>query len=159
MQDACSTVLERFKPAAMYTSGLLFGVGWWVWGDSIAVAAVHGAAFDPLHLIPGLVATLAVLVMSCSPRSELNDSVYGDDASVCRTRLTLLVSYIFAVVAIVASVVLLLRVNAGGDPALDPTQQWVGAAGIIQSCLVVGSGIVGWYFKAGGEDAGYSYGY
>lgn len=59
--------------------------GWWVWGDAVCVSAVQGEPFQPAYVAPGLVATLAILVMNCVPRSELSDNIYGDDAALVST--------------------------------------------------------------------------
>ncbi len=61
--------------------------GWWVWADAVTVSvAVAKEAFQPLTLAPGLVATLAILVMNCVPRSEVSsDNIYGDDAALVST--------------------------------------------------------------------------
>lgn len=139
LREACSVAQEAFKPYAVFTSGVLFGLGesyagvaevakvscsmhrdrstgvgtqhepsslctceeeshslcassvnllllmhagWWIFADAVTVAAVGGLKFQALTLIPGIVATLAILLMNCAPRSELSDSVYGDDAAV-----------------------------------------------------------------------------
>jgi hypothetical protein len=74
--------MERFQPLSMMVAGALFGAGWWVWGDAVVVNAVNGTQFLPLSLAPGLVATLAVIVMQCVPRSDLSE--YDDDAMLVR---------------------------------------------------------------------------
>ncbi len=91
---------------------------------------------------------LAILVMNCVPREELQDSVYGDDASVvgsvagqaagalgpaldvglslcsqCRSRLALFLSYVFSVASIAAAVALLLNLKSKGPDQVCPSDR------------------------------------
>lgn len=152
MVDSLERLHDWFKGVAVFTAGILFGAGWWIWGDAITVAVASGAPFPPLSLAPGLIATLAILVMNCVPRSEVSsDNVYGDDATLCRNRLTLFIAYTFSVAAVATAVGLLLNLKA------QQADLYLGAAGIVQACLVVAAGCVCWFFRDG--DGGMDYGY
>ncbi len=51
-----------------------------MWGDALLYSvAVGGQPFSPMSLVPGAVATAAVLLMNCVSREELQHE-YLDDA-------------------------------------------------------------------------------
>ncbi|GIL78709.1 hypothetical protein Vretimale_390 [Volvox reticuliferus] len=113
--------------------------------------SVGHSSFSPLALIPGLVATAAVVLMNFVSREELQDD-YLDDAATMRAKLLLLLSYLVSLGALAGAVVLLVQAHQGGK------DMWVGASGVLQCCLVLASGLLCWFFHAGGNSSlGYGY--
>eukprot|EP00195_Chlamydomonas_chlamydogama_P004764 CAMPEP_0202897068 /NCGR_PEP_ID=MMETSP1392-20130828/5925_1 /ASSEMBLY_ACC=CAM_ASM_000868 /TAXON_ID=225041 /ORGANISM="Chlamydomonas chlamydogama, Strain SAG 11-48b" /LENGTH=120 /DNA_ID=CAMNT_0049582621 /DNA_START=85 /DNA_END=444 /DNA_ORIENTATION=- len=96
------------KPYSAFLGGLVYGAGWWLLGDAVTYAmAILHSNFNILWLIPGLVATVAIIVMNTTSKEDVVDS-YGDDAAMCRSRVVLMLSYLLSLCAIVGSVALLL---------------------------------------------------
>ena len=62
MTSAClETSYDAFKPYSAFAGGLVFGSGWWIFGDALAYRlAITHLPFSLLFLLPGLVATVGV---------------------------------------------------------------------------------------------------
>ena len=62
MTSAClETSYDAFKPYSAFAGGLVFGSGWWIFGDALAYRlAITHLPFSLLFLLPGLVATVCV---------------------------------------------------------------------------------------------------
>ncbi|KAG2455063.1 hypothetical protein HYH02_000888 [Chlamydomonas schloesseri] len=147
-------VYQTIQPHATFAAGVLFGVAWWVWADALLYSiAVGGASFSPLTLVPGLVATAAVVLMNFVSREEVMAD-YLDEAATMRAKLVLMVSYLVSLGAIGAAVGLLVHDHTQGGKDL-----WVGASGVLQSCLVVASGLLCWFFHSASDSPGMGYGY
>ncbi|GIL45373.1 hypothetical protein Vafri_2624 [Volvox africanus] len=145
-------IYSAFQPHATFAAGILFGVAWWIWGDAqLYSMSVGHSPFAPLSLIPGLVATAAVVLMNFVGREEVRDD-YLDDAATMRAKLLLLLSYLVSLGAIAGAVVLLVQAHQGSK------DMWVGASGVLQCCLVLASGLLCWFFHAG-ESSSLGYGY
>ena len=134
-------------------AGALFAAGWSAQADA-AVTSPHHLPF--VRYLPGLLSTLAMLLMASVRRSDLaayseNSGGYdgGDGDVVCRARGALFVAYClsFASLALAASGLLL---SGGG---------WAGAAGVLNCLFVLAAGLV--LFVAGGssDDDGADFGY
>ncbi|GLC37281.1 Transmembrane protein 50B [Pleodorina starrii] len=146
-------VYSTIQPHATFAAGVLFGVAWWIWGDAqLYSMSVGHSSFSPLTLIPGLVATAAVVIMNFVSREEVRQDAL-DDADAMRAKLVLLLSYLISLGAICGAVVLLVQAHQGGK------DMWVGASGVLQCCLVLASGLLCWFFHAGEEAALGGYGY
>lgn len=74
-----------FQPYCTFVSGILFGVGWAVWADAVVVAKVQSLQLPAIMilLIPGLVATLAIVMMNCVDKGELEND-YNDEVTTVR---------------------------------------------------------------------------
>ena len=79
------SIHASFKPYAAFVAGLLFGAAWWCWADAVTYSvAIAGSPFNALWLLPGCGATLAILVMNCVTRDELDhDLSFNEAAVVC----------------------------------------------------------------------------
>jgi hypothetical protein len=78
-------LLEPVKPYSMFAAGALFGGGWWAWVDAVVYShAVLGVSVSPVYYVPGVVATLAVLLMATA-RNHFDgyefDGYDGDEVS------------------------------------------------------------------------------
>ena len=72
MTSAClETSYDAFKPYSAFAGGLVFGSGWWIFGDALAYRlAITHLPFSLLFLLPGLVATVGV--WQNTPQSPLS---------------------------------------------------------------------------------------
>jgi hypothetical protein len=74
------SISEALQPYGMFIAGALFGGGWWAWVDAaVYSAAMLGTPVNPLYYIPGVVATLAVILMACTRRSFDGYEYAGDE--------------------------------------------------------------------------------
>lgn len=81
------SVYERVQPFSVFVAGALFGLAWWLWADAIAVSiALQHASFNPLSVLPAIAATVAVCIMNCVSREDV-EHAYNDDAYVMRSKL------------------------------------------------------------------------
>ncbi|KAG2489826.1 hypothetical protein HYH03_011629 [Edaphochlamys debaryana] len=154
LPESCDwdAVYAAVQPHATFSAGVLFGIAWWVWADALLYSvAVAGSSFAPMTLLPGLVATGAVVLMNCVSREEVVAD-YLDEAATMRAKLLLLLSYLISLGAIGASVWLLVQDQQRGSDL------WVGASGVLQTCLVLTAGMLCWFFHASEESSlGYAY--
>jgi len=87
MDSALAPVWAKVKPAGMFLSGGLFGLGWFVAADALARSAlVLHAPVPPTYALPGVVATLALLLIVAVRRADLSSGGDGggmyDDCAV-----------------------------------------------------------------------------
>ncbi len=80
---------DVFKPYSAFAGGIIFGSGWWIFGDALAyrLAVLH-LPFNPLWLLPGLVATIACIVMNTVSRDDVSSGTYGDEAATVSAQFT-----------------------------------------------------------------------
>ena len=62
-------------------SGMLFGAAWWFWADAVTMTD-RSVPFD--HWLPGIIATLAVMMINIVRKEELTQVDQFDDAQFCR---------------------------------------------------------------------------
>ncbi|MEW5308827.1 MAG: hypothetical protein WDW38_000757 [Sanguina aurantia] len=141
------------QPHATMVAGLLFGVGWWVWADSVVYGtSVLNERFNPVTLLPGIVATFAIIIMNLIGRDDVSSETYNDDAALCRSRTFLFMTYLASLGAIGGSVAILLAAKQREE------HLWVGASGVIQCVSILGSGMLTWFFHSA-EQSNYGYSY
>ncbi|KAG2448465.1 hypothetical protein HYH02_006357 [Chlamydomonas schloesseri] len=143
---------ERGKMWGPILSGALFGAGWWFWVDAVCINH-HKIPFD--QYLPGLIATLALVMINCIRRDDLVEIDPFDDASFCRSRLWLFVSYIVSFASIVAAVWVMLA-HYAHNPDLSAADKWPGAAGIFQVTFILGSGLLFFVSRTPTDTGGYS---
>ncbi|KAJ3436050.1 small membrane protein-related [Anaeramoeba flamelloides] len=115
-------------------AGLLFGLGWWLWIDSVAYAShiddpvpVSGA-----YWIPGIFGTVAVLLICITPTDADDDMI--DENRGKRIKAFLLFSFFVGIASILASMWILIEVYGGvKKDATDPKSSWPGIAGMLQT--------------------------
>jgi len=127
---------EKAKSYGPIFSGALFGAGWWFWVDAV-VCNTQKVPFD--QYIPGIVATLALLMINCIRRDDLQDYDPFDDGGFCRSRFWLFLSYLVSFAAVIGSVWVLMQ-----HYALNPEhpQVWPGVAGVFQVACILASGLL-----------------
>lgn len=64
------------------TTGALFGAAWWFWADAVALSP---SKIPAAHYLPGIIATLALIMINFIRKDELTDIDPFDDASYCRS--------------------------------------------------------------------------
>lgn len=138
---------DKAKDYGPTFSGMLFGFGWWFWMDAVLVNHVSKVE----QFIPGIIATLAVLIMNLVTREDVSDYDPFDDDNIRRSRFWLFISYVLSFGAIVGAVWMLLQ-----DYALKQSEVesiWPGVAGVFQVSLVLSSGLV-FFLSRGSTDSG-----
>lgn len=79
-------LIEPIRPYGMLLAGGLFGAGWWAWCDVLLRSSlVLHSKVSPLYCIPGIVATIAVILMAVISREDTDSYIgYGDDGEEVR---------------------------------------------------------------------------
>ncbi|DAZ92481.1 TPA: hypothetical protein N0F65_012711 [Lagenidium giganteum] len=127
-----------------YVSGLLFGVGWWIFIDGAAYAAHHNSQipFNFIKYLPGILTTLAFVMLNSLDWGMLSaDSMtyHGGSDVACRARTFVLFCVLMAVGAFVGSILVLTHSyvgNAFGEST------WPGVAILLQNFLLFLSTII-----------------
>uniref|UniRef100_A0A7R9VEK8 Transmembrane protein 50A n=1 Tax=Chlamydomonas euryale TaxID=1486919 RepID=A0A7R9VEK8_9CHLO len=162
LRECWETTHEAMQPYSAFAGGAIFGAGWWIFGDALVYhAAVLGLPFSVAWLVPGVLATLAIVVMNSVSHEDVSGEGYGDDSTTCRSRVVLMLSYFLSMGAVAAAVALLVaEKHKSGDagPDATPADMWMGASSVISVCLICASGLVTWLFHSS-DNNGYSYMY
>uniref|UniRef100_A0A7S3R718 Transmembrane protein 50A n=1 Tax=Dunaliella tertiolecta TaxID=3047 RepID=A0A7S3R718_DUNTE len=135
-------------------AGALFSAGWWFWADACMLSP-HKVPFD--QYIPGLMATLALLMINVIRKQDLDEGDPFDDAGVCRPRLWLFLSYLVSFGSVVGSVWVLVEHYEQNPDISSAADKWPGVAGILQCSFILGSGLL-LFVSRGGSDDDLSYG-
>ncbi|KAL6745536.1 hypothetical protein V8C86DRAFT_2975444 [Haematococcus lacustris] len=130
-------------------AGMLFGAAWAFLGDAIATSQTKIP--NELYL-PGALATVALVMINCIRREDLQESDPFDDAGYCRPRFWLFVSYLVSFASVVAAVWVLIACFTS-NPELSAEERWPGAAGILQVVCILGSGLLLFVSRSPSEDA------
>eukprot|EP00879_Flechtneria_rotunda_P003573 GHRR01003807.1.p1 GENE.GHRR01003807.1~~GHRR01003807.1.p1 ORF type:complete len:150 (+),score=26.83 GHRR01003807.1:264-713(+) len=143
-------LLQPLQPYGMLAAGALFGAGWWCWCDVILRSTlVMHQQVSAAYYIPGIVATIAVLLMACIRRDDSDYISYDDDGQECRAKCGLFVAYVAAFGSIASAVVILLLIRQqGGD--LN-----IGIGAVCQTAVICLSGLLTWLTKSS-DSSGYS---
>eukprot|EP00192_Tetraselmis_astigmatica_P015197 CAMPEP_0117673810 /NCGR_PEP_ID=MMETSP0804-20121206/14682_1 /TAXON_ID=1074897 /ORGANISM="Tetraselmis astigmatica, Strain CCMP880" /LENGTH=162 /DNA_ID=CAMNT_0005482595 /DNA_START=348 /DNA_END=836 /DNA_ORIENTATION=- len=148
--DGITDVCHQFSAGV---AGALFGAGWWVQADALIVQhlteAGPGASF--LFQIPGVLATLSMVMINLTRREDLQNPDMLSEGVECRLKLWLFLSYCMAFGSLFGAVWVLFTCKDAGE------HLWLGTAGVIQTVLIVASGLVMWLLRAPSED--YSFGF
>ncbi|KAJ9518487.1 hypothetical protein QJQ45_018514 [Haematococcus lacustris] len=78
------------------------------------------------HYLPGALATVALVMINCIRREDLQESDPFDDAGYCRPRFWLFVSYLVSFASVVAAVWVLIACFTS-NPELSAEERWPGA--------------------------------
>jgi hypothetical protein len=143
---------EQAKSHGPIISGALFGAGWWFWADACTSAA---QTVPFVQYLPGITATIALIMINCIRREELETYDAFDEGVFCRSRSWLFISYVVSFASVIAAVWVLLQGYALGDvPSV-----WPGAAGVLQVIFILAAALVFFVARTPAEGGGgYDYG-
>lgn len=116
-------------------AGAFFGAGWWFFVDSVAVSSSH-IPFS--QYLPGIIATLALIMINSVRRDELLSYDTYDEGMYCRSRIWLLMAYALSLGAIAGSVLVML--HRGGE-----------VSSILQVACILGAALVLFTSRSEGE--------
>ncbi|CAK0778991.1 hypothetical protein CVIRNUC_004677 [Coccomyxa viridis] len=141
---------EKAKAYGPGVSGALFGGGWWFWVDACAAS---GTQVPFVQYLPGIVATIALVMINAIRRDELEEYDPFDEGVFCRSRFWLFISYIVSFASVVGAVWVLL-----GHYALNPdvSTVWPGIAGLFQVTLILGAALLFWVARTPSSESSYS---
>mmetsp|Transcript_33379 Transcript_33379/g.85312 ORF Transcript_33379/g.85312 Transcript_33379/m.85312 type:complete len:162 (-) Transcript_33379:417-902(-) len=138
--DTVKAACENYSVGA---AGALFGAAWWVEADAFIVQRVKGdgPAIPALYLLPGFLATIAILMINSVRRGDLEDTDSLEEGTECRIKFWLFLAYCFAFGSLFASVWFLVQSNSAGEDL------WAGIAGVVQCSLILASGLIMWLLR------------
>lgn len=148
---------EKVRSHGPGLAGACFGAGWCFWADAVLVNAMHGNKLGFLEYLPGIIATLAMLLMCVVRRSDLAAFDSFDSASYCRQRFWLFVAYVVSFGSIIGAVTLLLGHMSDDNGPSEPYEKWIGWAAVLQVTSILGSGLI--LFTSRGDGDGYDDGF
>mmetsp|Transcript_34595 Transcript_34595/g.61705 ORF Transcript_34595/g.61705 Transcript_34595/m.61705 type:complete len:172 (-) Transcript_34595:553-1068(-) len=135
-------------------AGALFGAGWWFFVDAIVYSsAVHGSKPPGILCLPGIIASLALVMINCIRRDQISGGYDSfDEGSLCRSKFWLFLSYVVSFSSVVFAVWLLIAHNGEGTE-----HAWSSIAGLFQVVFILGSGLVFFLTRTANEDSGGAY--
>ncbi|KAF6248358.1 hypothetical protein COO60DRAFT_1582182 [Scenedesmus sp. NREL 46B-D3] len=144
-------LIEPIRPYGMLLAGGVFGAGWWAWCDVLLRSClVLHTKVSPLYCIPGIVATIAVILMATISREDTDSYIgFGDDGEQCRTKCGLFIAYVAAFGSIAGAVVILLLLKQQGGDLM------IGVGAVCQTAIICLSGLLTWLCKSS-EGSDYS---
>ncbi|KFM23204.1 Transmembrane protein 50A [Auxenochlorella protothecoides] len=148
--EFCRSKSEKYGPGL---SGALFGVGVWFWLDAVAISPIK-VPFSQARrgsYLPGLVAVLALLMITAVRRDEISYDPFSDDGVYCRSRSWLLAAYLVSSGAVTGSVFVML--HHFGSSAQDT--RWVGIASVLEVACILGSALLFFVSRSPGDEGGY----
>lgn len=145
--------IENLKEWGPIVSGALFGAGWWCWMDAVVYQkAVVMEGFPFKYSIPGIVATVALILMNLLSRDQLREaSESGEEGADFRARLWLLFTLLVAVGSVAGSVAVLISC------AQRQTLVSIGVGSVLQCGFILASALLFWGFRSGGSEGTYGY--
>lgn len=155
MDAAAAWLWERTKPAGMFLSGGLFGLGWFTAADALCRSAfVLKAPVPASACIPGVVASLALVIVAAVRRSDVSPSNY-DEGAAARARCALFLGYALSFGAVSGGVVSLVLAKQRGDGQAD---LWMPASVVVQTALISAAAMLAFVSRGDGDDDEFGYG-
>ncbi len=149
--DPLGTIKELYEThGKKYGTGLAgcaFGVGWFFFIDAIVIApstAKIGFAF----YLPGLAATLALILINAVRLDEISSVDPWDEGVYCRSRVWLLVAYVVCAASIAGATLTMLTAGASG----------IGIASVVQVASILAGALLFFVSRSEGESGDGSYG-
>jgi len=135
---------SRARSWAPVLAGALFGAGWWSWADAVVVTRTAlDEKFPITYWLPGIVATIALVLLNLVPRDALADSsdYFSDEETETKIRCWLFFSYIVSFAAVAGGVAVLVTcVNKHQHLA-------IGIGSLVQCGLILASALLFWAFR------------
>lgn len=149
---------QRVKPLGMFLSGALFGLGWFCAADALCRSAfVLRAPVPATYVLPGVVASLALLVVAAVRRSDVAADGGGfssfDEGAGARARCALFLGYALSFGSVSAGVVQLCLAKQRDDDA----DLWMPAAVVLQTALISAAAMLA--FVSRDDDGADEFGY
>lgn len=74
--------LSNHRPYSAFAAGTIFGIAWWLFADAVVYsAAMLNMPFNALWLLPGVIATVSILLMNTVTPDDVTSNTYGDEAA------------------------------------------------------------------------------
>jgi hypothetical protein len=137
-----------------YSAGILFGVGWWfLIGTSIVGSNSSGTVVAPPgeFYVPGIVATIALVMINMVSWENLNGSVFSDGATT-KARLWLFFWLALLFGAVIACFWIAFDANIWKADSIEPFNK---AALIIHGLLILFSCLLYRFARDGGSEDGF----
>lgn len=132
-----------FQAWAPVLAGAVFGAGWWCFIDALVVSKVvlHDS-FPFTYWLPGVVATIALVLMNLVPRESLGSTqYYGDEDSDTQARCWLFISYLISFASVAgAGAVFISSIQHHAH-----VQMGVGC--LLQAGFILASALLLWAFR------------
>lgn len=134
-------------------AGVLFGAGWWCWADALVYEkAVAGTGYPFKYNWPGIVATLALILINLMPRNAVAQASESmEEGADFRARLWLFFSFLIACAAMAGSVAVLISTSQQQEHAS------VGVGSVLQCGLVLSAALLFWSFRSDEQEGVYGY--
>lgn len=145
---------DKAKAYGPSMSGALFGAGWWFWVDAVACSS-NKIPFT--QYLPGIVATLALIMINLVRREDLSDYDPFDDGGYCRSRFWLFISYMVSFGAVAGGVWVLLQ-DYAFNKNLGDASVWPGVAVMFQVTCILASSLLFFLSRTGSDSSYMGYG-
>lgn len=144
---------SKLRSISPFLSGALFGTAWAFWIDALVYSkTVLHESYPFTYNLPGIVATLALIMMNLVSRDDLSamgDMYNSDEGSEGRAKLWLFISYCVAFGAVAGSIAVLVTCVQNGNNVE------IGVGGLVQSGLILVAALFLWGFRTGDEGYGF----
>jgi len=149
---------QKPETVLAYFAGGLFAIGWWLWIDATVYSncnCPNGHTPDSVrvewyHYVPGVISTVALIMINLPSWGDINGSMFNEGSST-KARVWLLISFIIAFAAIIASLWLAITHWF----MAKPDSQWGGIALILNNVLIFVGSLLYRYSKPSGDDLGF----
>eukprot|EP00003_Mantamonas_plastica_P032294 TRINITY_DN8724_c1_g1_i3.p1 TRINITY_DN8724_c1_g1~~TRINITY_DN8724_c1_g1_i3.p1 ORF type:complete len:152 (+),score=34.68 TRINITY_DN8724_c1_g1_i3:220-675(+) len=136
MMDSGSSPMEKI---GSYLSGIMFGVGWWIFIDGAVYASYTN---DPVTFVfgfyvPGFISTIALILINILEWKELYSTQNQG-----RARVWLLVAFLVGLGGVVSSIWIFADLYANPLQPVQPKSTYPGAAIVIQNILIFAAALV-----------------
>ncbi|CAL8460582.1 g111 [Coccomyxa elongata] len=140
---------SKLRAICPFLSGAMFGTAWAFWVDALVYTkTILHESYPFTYNLPGIVATLALIMMNMVSRDDLasmGDMYDSDEGSEGRAKIWLFLSYCVAFGAVAGSIAVLVTCVQNGQHVE------VGVGGLVQSGLILVAALLLWGFRTGDE--------
>jgi hypothetical protein len=150
MADPLATLADFYalhvRPHGAILAGALFGVGWWCFAD--AVVAIHPHSMPVAQALPGVAATLALVLINAVRWDELRELDPWDEGVYCRSRVWLLAAYAVCLGSVGGAAAVMVH-TGGGE---------VGLRCVLQVAAILGAALLLFTSRSEGDSGEGGYG-
>ena len=123
---------EALASVGSVVAGLLFGIGWFIWFDSVAQAHVlFGKGVQGSYWVPGLMQTFSLFMVNVINWALVTEDSFGDEGVSSRIKCWLFFSFILAFGGLIGGV--WVTVQESNMPSWD--EHGGGSTGPAWGCL------------------------